>query len=274
MSETFEIDTQQGIAYLLHQTIECQGHPILLIHGFGSTMDIWFKYPESIGNYFIKQDLDVWALELSDGVTGNIELLAHEDLLASLHHIHEKQNRKTWIVSHSMGGIISRYLVSDNINHPYPLEKISKMIEGITLLATPNHGIGSSKRNGILDLFIHLNNYFLGQKEAHFDTNIAFLQLTKSSDLIQSLNKENNCLNPAIKWQNGFGLYDKLIPVENARFKEGELNPEISIQQKEFPVDHMVYPFIDILKYFEKVYPAIHRYELVAEWILKDLTNS
>jgi pimeloyl-ACP methyl ester carboxylesterase len=273
-SEIFEIDTQQGIAQLLHQTLESQGHPVLLIHGFGSTMEIWFKYSDSIGNYFVEQDLDVWALELSDAITGNIKLLAHEDLLASLHYIHKKHRRKVWIISHSMGGIISRYLVSNNISHPYPLKKITKMINGVTLLATPNYGVGSSKGEGILDLFDRLKNFFLDQKEIPSETNIAFLQLTKSSKLIQRLNRGKFLLHPAIRWQNGYGLYDKLIPIENAKFKEDELDAEILLKQKEFPVDHMVYPFVDIIKYFEKVFPAIHRYKPVAEWILNDLTNS
>ncbi|MFX0182697.1 MAG: esterase/lipase family protein [Candidatus Hodarchaeota archaeon] len=272
-SEIFEIDTQQGIAQLFHKTIESQGKPVLLIHGFGSTMDIWFKYSDSIGNYFVEHDLDVWALELSDAITGNIEVLAHEDLLASLHYIHEKQRKKVWIISHSMGGIISRYLVSSNISHPYPLKKITKMINGVTLLATPNHGVGSSKGDGILDLFRHINNFFLSQKEIDSDINIAFLQLTKSSKLIQKLNNGKFILHPSIRWQNGYGLYDKLIPIENAEFREDELDPQIYLNQKEFPVDHMVYPFVDIIKYFEKVFPAIHRYKPVAEWILTDITN-
>jgi hypothetical protein len=255
-----------------------EGLPILFIHGFGSNPDIWFKYSESLGNYFYQKSYDIWALGLSDPIGGNIEQLAHIDLFESLKYIYEKRNKPIRIVAHSMGGIITRYAVTPLITHPYDLSNIEKLIEGITLLGVPNHGVTTPK---FLNRVVESLELDIDIKVPS-NIKLAFLQLLDSSDIITSLNKKENSLNPKIRWQNAFGTYDEVVPISSAKFELEELPKGIEFEQKEFPCDHMVYPLTkreefsknlkELLSFINiKIYPAIHTYLPVAEWIADHL---
>ncbi|UCE14443.1 MAG: alpha/beta hydrolase, partial [Candidatus Heimdallarchaeota archaeon] len=94
----YEIDTQQGLAKLHHRTLDSSGSPVLFIHGFGSNAGVWFAYKNSLGNYFKEQQLDCWALNLSNAISGNIKGLAHEDLLAAVNFIYNERNQQPVLI--------------------------------------------------------------------------------------------------------------------------------------------------------------------------------
>lgn len=229
--------------------------------------------------------MDCWALNLSNAVTGNIKTLAHEDVLTAVDFIYKERKQAILIISHSMGGIISRFFTSPHVDHPYPLQLIEPMIKAIVLLTVPNHGVEAGDISRIEETVNVLRNFL---KEDHkplaTDLGLGFFQLAQKSHLLQSLNALPP-LNPKITWFNGVGTYDKVVPRKSALFVEQEFRNQPKFFQKEFPCDHMVYPFtstlnkvikaipqfIESAKHVIKIYPAIHRHQPVADWILDHL---
>ena len=261
-----------------------------MVHGFGSSADVWFAYENSLGTYFREKHLDCWALNLSNAISGDILTLAHEDLLTSIDFIFKTRRKPVIIVSHSMGGIISRVFTSPHFKHPYPLDKIELMIKGIALLTVPNHGVGTADLSGIEETIQTLRNLVKDDEEpVASDLGLGFVQLTPKSNLITALNKSLP-LNPNVTWLNCVGTFDKVVPRKTALFEESETRNIPNFNQREFPCDHMVYPFSSAIKkiikaippLFEpsrleaklKIYPAIHRHQAVCDWILEQLVIS
>ncbi|MFW9904650.1 MAG: esterase/lipase family protein [Candidatus Thorarchaeota archaeon] len=279
------MDTQQGLAKLHHRTPDSTGPPVLFIHGFGSNAEIWFTYDDSLGNYFKAKQMDCWALNLSNAVTGNIKKLAHEDVLTTVDFIYKERNQAVLIISHSMGGIISRYFTSPYVDHPYPLHLIEPMIRAIALLTVPNHGVDTGDISRIEETVNVLRNFLKDDREPlAADLGLGFFQLNRNSKLLRSLNTLPP-LNPNITWLNAVGTYDKVVPKNSAFFEDFEFSKLPKFFQKEFPCDHMVYPFASTIskvlkavpQFIEsasqaiKIYPAIHRYESVGNWILNNV---
>lgn len=281
----YEIETKNGLAELVHTTLSSNGFPILFVHGFGSHGDIWFKFKDSIGNIFKSEGFDVWTLSLSNPISGNLTDLAHEDLLTSINFIYQKKG-KLRIIAHSMGGLILRYLLKDEVKHPYPVKKVIQMIEGVTMLATPNHGIKYQQMEQISNIMDKIMGIIPVDDEKlksfpYF--NQAYFQLIYSSGIIKSLNENGEVLNSSVRWQNGIAIHDNLVPIESAKFDPSEFPKNIRLIQEAFPCDHMAYPltdklmkslsaFKDLKKFFSNhIYPPIHRYEPVAKWIIEDI---
>ncbi|NHJ02609.1 MAG: alpha/beta fold hydrolase [Candidatus Heimdallarchaeota archaeon] len=286
----FEIETKQGLAKLYHRTPQGTGHPILFVHGFGSSASVWFSDDASLGFFFIDRGYDCWALHLSSDVSGEISTLAHEELLTAVHHIFTTRNQRITIIAHSMGGIIARVFTSPHFKHPYPLNKVERMIHGIALLAVPNHGVEAGDISQIETTVKSIRNMLLADKREEPlnippDLGLGFVQLTHKSQLIQRLNTPL-VLNPNIRWINAVATYDRIVPRESALFSSSEVAKIPNFKQQEFECDHMAYPGVSTLKKVVKVidlttsskldeklpfYPAIHRSEDVGTWILDEL---
>ncbi|MFX0015985.1 MAG: esterase/lipase family protein [Promethearchaeota archaeon] len=253
----YEIKTKHGTARLINKTVDRRGLPVLFVHGFGSSPEIWFKYPDSLGKFFLqKKEIDVWSLGLSNAISGDIEVLAQEDLYTSLSFIFERSETLIHIIAHSVGGIIVRFLLCPHFQHSDL--KPEELVQGVSLLSVPNHGTNKFKSDRIWNTMSLITNYIR--------FNQLFVQVLRSSELINALNNQKPCLNPKVKWQNAVSSFDNLIEPESMRFMEEELL-DIDLIQKEFPCDHIVYP----LKWlFNDNYPPIHRYSPVAEWIYKN----
>ncbi|MFX1507558.1 MAG: esterase/lipase family protein [Promethearchaeota archaeon] len=253
----YEIKTKHGTARLINKTVDREGIPVLFVHGFGSSPENWFKYPDSLGQFFLeKAEIDVWSLGLSNAISGDIEVLAQEDLYSSLAFIYKRSETRVHIIAHSVGGIIVRFLLSPHFNHSYL--KAEELVRGVSLLSVPNHGTNKFKSDRIWNTMSLITNYI--------SFNRLFVQVLRSSNLISSLNHHKPCLNPKVKWQNAISIFDNLIEPESMRFTEEELF-DIDMVQREFPCDHIVYP----LKWlFNDNYPPIHRYSPVAEWIYEN----
>ena len=229
--------------------------------------------------------MDCWTLNLSNAVTGNIKTLAHEDVLTAVDFIYKNRKIPVLMICHSMGGIISRYFTSPYVDHPYPLQLIESMIKAIVLLTVPNHGVDAGDISRIEETANVLRNFLKDNHEPlAADLGLGFFQLTRNSQLLQSLNTLPP-LNPNLIWLNAVGTYDKVVPRNSALFEEFEYTKLPNFFQKEFPCDHMVYPFtstitkvikaipqlIESAKQVLKIYPAIHRHQPVGDWILNQL---
>ncbi len=205
-----------------------------MVHGFGSNADIWFSHEKSLGNYFKNQGFDCWALDLSRDVAGNIEILAHEDLLTSVDFIFRKKNEKVLLITHSMGGIISRLFTSPHFTHPYPLDRIEEMIKGIALLTVPNHGVEIGDISKIEDTVNTIRKLMKSNQEPiESDFGLGFAQLTHKSKLIKTLNQPL-VLNPNIAWVNVVGTHDRVVPLKSALFTDTEMEKIPNIIQREF----------------------------------------
>ncbi|MHA1213746.1 MAG: hypothetical protein ACTSPG_00435 [Candidatus Hodarchaeales archaeon] len=262
-----------------------------MIHGFGSNPDVFFNFKNSLGNFFKKEKLNCWALGLSNNVSGNLQLLAHEDVLTAVNFLYEKYSRKICIIAHSMGGIIVRVFTSPHIDHPYPLRPIEKMIQGISLLTVPNHGVGKTDISKLQETVNLIKGVLAPDKSPlPADLGLGFIQLASKSHLLSTINQDPP-LNPNIKWLNIVGSYDRVVPLESAIFtaKEVAKIPKNNFMQREFPCDHMTYPLTTTLQRLAKsipsiekslrdspfrIYPAIHRYKPVGEFILQHMIKN
>ncbi|MCK5344950.1 MAG: alpha/beta fold hydrolase, partial [Candidatus Heimdallarchaeota archaeon] len=242
----YEIETSQGMAGLYHVTRLSSGSPVLFIHGFGSNADIWFAYPDSLGNFLKKQGMDCWSLRLSNATTGNIASLANEDLYVAISFIHEKTNQEILVVTHSMGGIIVRVLTSPQFEHPFPLATLESKIRGVVLLTVPNHGAEIGDIRKLEESAHQLRNYLKWERSSSPDFDLGFIQLTSKSTLIQNLNTPP-MLNPNITWLNAVGKHDHIVPSKSASFLPTEVTIP-SFEQRGFDSDHMVYPFANTLQ--------------------------
>ena len=280
----YEIKTSQGIAKLIQQYRTNRSPtdpPVLFLHGFGSSADIWYAYSDSLGYYFEKKGMNCWALQLSNATTGNIQLLANEDLYTAITFLYDQINQPILLVAHSMGGIISRVLTSPQFEHPFPLATLESKIKGIALLTVPNHGVEAGEVAVIEETALQLKDYLKLDTNISPDFGLGFIQLISKSSLLKRLNSQP-ILNPNITWLNAVGKYDRVVPMQSATFKTSEIEVP-KFQQRGFDCDHMVYPFSSTLKKITeklddivtifgsslKLYPAIHRSEDVGDWILE-----
>ncbi|MFX1249231.1 MAG: esterase/lipase family protein, partial [Promethearchaeota archaeon] len=243
------------MARLHHCTPDSTGTPVLFLHGFGSNSQVWFTYKDSLGNYFIEKNLDCWALNLSNAISGNIETLAHEDLLTAVDFIYRERKVQVLIVAHSMGGIISRVFTSPHFKHPYPLHRIEQMVQGIALLTVPNHGVGTGDISRLEETVLILRKFLKDDQEPlATDLGLGFIQLSQKSHLLTSLNSPP-LLNPNILWFNAVGTFDKVVSRESALFEASEIENIPYFSQQEFPCDHMVFPFTSTIKKIIKAIP-------------------
>ncbi|MCK4847472.1 MAG: alpha/beta hydrolase [Candidatus Heimdallarchaeota archaeon] len=264
----YEIETHQGFAKLHHRTLESDGPPILMLHGFGSSEAIWFNSQTSLGNYFAERGVDCWTLNLSKAILGDITALAHEDLYTAINFIFNLKKQPVVIVAHSMGGIITRVLTSPNFDHGFNLKNLEERIRGVALLTVPNHGVDIGDVSQIEDLANLVLKIFKPEsKPFQSDFGLGFVQLVKTSQLTKTLNKEPK-LNTKIEWINVVGTYDAVVPKNSALFKESALE-NISIIQKEFPCDHLVYPLGRTFEKVMKLHPAIHRSTEVGQLVFE-----
>ena len=277
---TFEIETSQGTADLIHITRLSRNPPVLFLHGFGSSAEVWFAHRDSLGNFFKKKGWDCWSLHLSNATVGNIQSLANEDLYASITFIYEKTKQPVLLVTHSMGGIIARVLTSPHFEHSFSLAKLEPMIKGIVLLTVPHHGVEAGDVKILEETVQQIRDYFKIRKKISADFGLGFIQLLSESTLLEELNKPPT-LNPNIRWLNAVGKYDHVVPKKSAAFTPSEISAPF-FEQKSFDCDHMVYPFNDLLQKISgrlsdiatlfstslRIYPAIHRSREVGEWII------
>jgi len=106
----YEIKTEHGTARLINKNVDRTGFPILFVHDFGSSPEIWFKYPDSLGIFFLqKEEIDGWSLGLPNAISGDIDLLAQEDLYASLNFIYKRSESLIHIIAHCYNFIINSY---------------------------------------------------------------------------------------------------------------------------------------------------------------------
>ncbi|MFW9996713.1 MAG: esterase/lipase family protein [Candidatus Odinarchaeota archaeon] len=293
----YELVEEKDTALLSRHTLESPVNkkPVLFIHGIGSSTEVWFRHHDSLGTRLLelnekKRLYSIWGLQLRQATHGDIVVMAHGDLWAALETIFEESGgKKTRIISHSMGGIVTRYFTSQKVEHPYPNNFISGTIDEVDLLAVPNHGVveeGTALSTTLGKLKKRINRVFMNPEEEKttHDYGLAWLQLMKQSTLMEELNRGGKCLNPEIKWKNAVALYDKIVPVWSAKFDENVDKLQCSeFEQKFFEADHMNYPVIPelasrinkVLKDlpdFAKVilefnYPAIHRSSEVFDWL-------
>lgn len=232
-------------------------------------------------------NLDCWSLGLSNAISGDIQLLAHQDLLTAIHFIYQKREKPLVLVAHSMGGIIVRVFISPHLNHPYPLQKIEKMLKGVVLLTVPNHGVALTDISRIEETVRLIQNFIASKETLAPDLGLGFIQLVSKSQLLKKINSKPP-LNPHIKWINIVGSFDRIVPLESALFTQNEIEqlPAGNLIQHEFPCDHMTYPLTTTLQKMTqsipllenalrdtvfRIYPAVHRFPEVGEFILKEM---
>ncbi|MFW9914836.1 MAG: esterase/lipase family protein [Candidatus Thorarchaeota archaeon] len=276
-----EIDTSNGTA-LLQDPMPNPGPPILFVHGFNSSSEIWLdtEDEEGFASIAANHGFDPWLLDLSDPNLGDIRKLATEDLHKSIRMVYQKKKQKLRLVCHSMGGLLARIVTTENLLPDVPGFLSAPHLREIAMLATPNHGYVSGETfsdliravESILDLFASDS---LKKSLAR-----PFFQMLPGT-LLSRLNKDPP-LCPFLSWKNGVALEDLVIPTDSAMFGKIETISIPRFEQCLFHASHMEgrehwermsNQARDLLKkkrtfnlhYLE--YPPIYRHPEVAEWL-------
>lgn len=219
-------------------------HQVLLVHGFNSSEKIWLPTDDdtefSIADALTEMGFGCWLLRFSDPVNGNIEQLALNELLTACNFIKTKSGEKVGtIVAHSMGGVITRYLLA----RMGKKEALSDL-KNVVLLAVPNHGVSltfflrqAERLNELVPRIIAV----LEERTPLILSNRAFYQLTEFSSVIQLINDKKHFLHPKICWYNAIASKDVVVPRDSAAFKEEEIksNRIKCFDQREFRATHM-----------------------------------
>ncbi len=222
---------------------------ILFVHGYGSSDCIWYPPVKKQKQYiaFAQEaanlGYDVWTISLSDPKHPVIETLAEEELYVTLKRmIKKKPNNKIWIVAHSLGGLIVRYLTE----FAECFEPISSYVEKICFLATPHHGLFYED---IKKLFTSaLQSVVMVEGQAVATHAISLIpELKKNMEVVNhyfELLNQNGLLNPQFRYKNAVAKLDLVVGCKSQYIEENELKNGVTLEQKEFLVDHMEYPFL------------------------------
>ncbi|MHA2270675.1 MAG: esterase/lipase family protein [Candidatus Hodarchaeales archaeon] len=254
-----EIDTSNGKA-LLQDPMPNPGPPILFVHGFNSSSEIWLDKEggeDGFVNIASRQGLNPWTLDLSDPTLSDVRKLAVEDLHEGVRFVFQEKKQKLRLVCHSMGGLLARIVTTQNLLPDVPEFLSTPYLEEVALLSVPNHGYGRSFSEltriaeGLMDLFA-------GDTKEKFAK--PFFQMLSGTSLISQLNK-NPPLCPDLSWKNCVALEDLIIPPESAMFGKVETISVPYFEQRLFHASHGEW-----LKE-TSIYPAIYRHPEVADWL-------
>lgn len=247
-----EIESGKRVAHLQNR-LKSSGKPVLFIHGFNSSEKIWYSKKKSkdstrFAERAFELGRDVWSLNFSHSKSVDIRTLALQEIFPSLKYIHgQRKGEKIDIVSHSMGGIYCRFLFSENFEEKKEkCREAEEIVDSVTMLATPNHGINIKRIRKILDSQDWVSTFERRLKATDFkfvkkQTNRAFWQILQGSDFLNQLNKSPRLLNPKISWKNGIATKDILVEYSSAEFSSEEVSnlKNVDLEQKYFETVHM-----------------------------------
>lgn len=196
-SLSFEFVTDDGASAVVQKEILVFRPPVRMVHGYLGSTETWTSMENYLGvNKFMSS---------SSNYRAAIELMAM-DLKTDILRMMEGYDRngfrvgKVDIVSHSMGGLISRYLVEGDSD---PRNLVRKVI----MLGTPNHGVD--------DMFDNARSWGSWVTETH---QVAGLQLRYNDPFILLLNegeREGRHLNPDVEYANIVGQISCLFKKED-----------------------------------------------------------
>lgn len=196
-SLSFEFITDEGASAVVQKEILVFRPPVRMVHGYLGSTETWTSMENYLGvNKFMSS---------SSNYRAAIELMAM-DLKADILRMMEGYDRngfrvgKVDLVSHSMGGLISRYLVERDSD---PRNLVRKVI----MLGTPNHGVD--------DMFDNARSWASWYTEMH---QVAGEQLRYNDPFILSLNegeREGRHLNPDVEYANIVGQISCLFRKED-----------------------------------------------------------
>ncbi len=231
---------------------------IIFVHGFNSSAQIWGDKDNGFVSSAIKEQYLPYVIDFSDSLNGSIVNMADWDLYYVYDYIKqflESQGLKNKhvpinFVSHSMGGIITRYFLS--LKHDHPNHSASDLkafnIKSVALLGVPNHGI--SKRNSDnlvskMEKFILDFNSYAGKKYSLKLADKAFFQLLSGNSIITSLlNDLPSNMWPELYWMNFIASRDIVVDRISSYFPPEEVNfLKKNFYQTDFDATHMRNPF-------------------------------
>jgi hypothetical protein len=254
-----EIVTSNGTA-LLQDPMPHKGPPILFVHGFNSSSEIWLdKEGEEDGFVSIasRQGLNPWTLDLSDPTLSDVRKLAVEDLHEGIRFVYQEKKQKLRLVCHSMGGLLARIITTQNLLPDVPEFLSTPYLEEVALLSVPNHGYARSFSEftriaeGLMDIFA-------GDAKEKFAK--PFFQMLSGTSLISRLNK-NPPLCPKLSWKNCVALEDLIVTPESAMFGKVETISVPRFEQRLFHASHGEW------SKETSPYLPIYRHPEVADWL-------
>ncbi len=171
-----EVKQPSGKEEVLSSPIKLYMPTVVLVHGFTGDETTWLALDKVLSNkHFntLRRRYHYWD-ESGQSIPVQADVLGrHIEQVQETHALDNIKPYKVDIVAHSMGGLISRYLLS-RLGDKYP-NSVRKLI----MVGTPNHGCGP------IDKWIgKLSSYF---EDVH---QRAAAQLYESSPFILDLNKD------------------------------------------------------------------------------------
>lgn len=188
---TVTLRAPDGTEAVIPVEVRAYRPPVMLVHGFIGTADTWAAFDDRLrqdhfdtqrGRYFgaDPDDIPSQAAVLGQNITRRLQAYATAGIKAA----------RADLIGHSMGGLISRYHMSDPAHHD---------VRKIIMVATPNHGIGP-----IDEVFAEVASYLFGSHDEAAD------QLYWDSPFLRQLNNGEQTgthLRPDVEYASLYGTW-------------------------------------------------------------------
>lgn len=231
---------------------------ILFVHGFNSSAQIWGDDKNGFVASTIQNHYIPFVIDFSDSLNGSIINLADQDLFSMVDYVRNflQNNHLTnkrlplFFITHSMGGIITRYFFS--LKHQHAKHTASDLhnlnIKAIALLGVPNHGISKANSDNFvtkMEKIIGEFNSLAGEKHSVTLVNKAFFQLLSGNSIISSLLADlPSNMWPELFWMNFIASKDIVVDRTSSFFPPEEVSYlKNNFYQTEFDATHMRNPF-------------------------------
>jgi hypothetical protein len=213
---SFHFSTEDGQQAVVHSALTVFRPPIHLVHGYEGSKNTFLTFAEYLTDHNYTALTNGYPAEGADTAIETMAMDLKADILQTLAACEHYGIRvkKVDIVAHSMGGLISRYLVEKD---PDPENIVRKLI----MLATPNHGV-----NDWFDGPRLLYSMIIGKHK------VAAAELNYNDEFIKLLNEgenEGKVLNPAVEYANLVGQISCLFSDEDG------IVPHVSSYLNEVP---------------------------------------
>ncbi len=137
-----------------------EGTPVILLHGIGGNAHNWMDLAPAL----YKSGFDVWAFTWAANRDRNIDEAGSLTVKEIVNYVYLKTGKKSFLVGHSLGGIISKIYVLGVVKSPrtgkYYVSKVAKRnskarLHGFVSVASPN-GVNPESLVKFLPFFANL----------------------------------------------------------------------------------------------------------------------
>lgn len=155
-----QISSADKTSYPLIRLKRAQAVPVILLHGIGGNAHNWMDLAPAL----YKSGYDVWAFTWAANKERNIDEAGSLTVKEIVNYVYKKTGKKSFLVGHSLGGILSKIYVLGVVKSPitgkYFVSQVAKRnskdrLHGFVSIASPN-GVDPESLEKFLPIFANL----------------------------------------------------------------------------------------------------------------------